>query len=180
MTNHDSSGNPRQGVVTAQADSNMIVVEAVMPQLADTDEWPLLPRVLCFVSIFSRSFGVQFVYCFSFFFTLLEYPHAHICHCSHRRTPSHTYKVEKLCQDMFAGDWCIRHGAVMALREIIKFHGRGAGRRLDGNLDLQNQRWLGDMAVRMILLQPPSIPFLVFIFFCSGPHYLRAGLRSLR
>ena len=63
-------------------------------------------------------------------------------------------EVEELCHDMFAGDWCIRHGAVMALRDILKFHGAGAGRTADGDADEQNQLWLGDMTVLLRCIHP--------------------------
>ena len=33
-------------------------------------------------------------------------------------------RVEELCQDLFSPDWCIRHGACMGLREIVKLQGQ--------------------------------------------------------
>lgn len=36
--------------------------------------------------------------------------------------------TESLCQDLFSASWEVRHGAATALREIVRLHGRGAGR----------------------------------------------------
>jgi len=36
--------------------------------------------------------------------------------------------VNTLLKDMFNTKWEIRHGATTAIREIIKHHGRGAGK----------------------------------------------------
>jgi hypothetical protein len=33
-------------------------------------------------------------------------------------------RVEELCQDLFSPDWCVRQGACLGLREIIKLQGR--------------------------------------------------------
>ena len=36
---------------------------------------------------------------------------------------------ELLCDDLMSPQWEVRHGAVTALRETLKIHGTGAGRR---------------------------------------------------
>ena len=36
---------------------------------------------------------------------------------------------ELLCDDLTSPQWEVRHGAVTALRETLKIHGSGAGRR---------------------------------------------------
>ena len=33
--------------------------------------------------------------------------------------------------DLFSGAWETRHGAASGLREVIKLHGRGAGKSMD-------------------------------------------------
>ncbi|KAI9664076.1 MAG: TATA-binding protein-associated factor mot1 [Bathelium mastoideum] len=66
------------------------------------------------------------------------------------------WPYERLCEllmvDMFDHKWEVRHGAAMALREIIRVHGAGAGRRWgktrSQNDDL-NRRWLDDLACRV-------------------------------
>ena len=66
------------------------------------------------------------------------------------------WPYERLCEllmvDMFDHKWEVRHGAAMALREIIRVHGAGAGRRWGKtsaqNSDL-NRRWLDDLACRV-------------------------------
>ena len=59
---------------------------------------------------------------------------------------------ELLMVDLFDPQWETRHGAAMGLREIVRVHGRGAGRRRgksrDEN-DVLNQRWLDDLACRL-------------------------------
>lgn len=66
------------------------------------------------------------------------------------------WPFERLCDllkvDMFDQNWEIRHGALMALREIIRFHGKGAGRELGKSRaenDALNKRWLDDFACRL-------------------------------
>lgn len=66
------------------------------------------------------------------------------------------WPYERLCDilkvDLFDPQWETRHGAAMGLREIIRVHGRGAGReqgKSRAENDLQNQRWLDDLACRL-------------------------------
>lgn len=60
--------------------------------------------------------------------------------------------MEFLTVDLFDHAWETRHGAAMAIREVIRAHGSGAGRcrgktRLQN--DVLNQRWLEDLACRL-------------------------------
>ncbi|KAH8658782.1 hypothetical protein BGZ60DRAFT_531465 [Tricladium varicosporioides] len=66
------------------------------------------------------------------------------------------WPYERLCEflmvDLFDPQWETRHGAAMGLREIVRVHGRGAGRvksksRSENNV--LNQRWLDDLACRL-------------------------------
>ncbi|KAK8199037.1 SNF2 family DNA-dependent ATPase domain-containing protein [Phyllosticta capitalensis] len=66
------------------------------------------------------------------------------------------WPYERLCEiltvDLFDPNWEIRHGAAMGLREVVRVHGAGAGRRRGKSRalnDLQNQRWLNDMSCRI-------------------------------
>lgn len=36
--------------------------------------------------------------------------------------------INSLLKDLFSTKWEIRHGAATAIREVIKHHGRGAGK----------------------------------------------------
>ncbi|KIM95090.1 hypothetical protein OIDMADRAFT_184188 [Oidiodendron maius Zn] len=59
---------------------------------------------------------------------------------------------EFLMVDLFDPQWETRHGAAMGLREIVRVHGRGAGRRRGKSRDennVLNQRWLDDLACRL-------------------------------
>ena len=66
------------------------------------------------------------------------------------------WPFERLCEvlkaDLFDESWEVRHGAAMALREIIRVHGAGAGRERglnqQGN-DTLNKYWLDDLACRL-------------------------------
>ncbi|EAQ91229.1 hypothetical protein CHGG_03164 [Chaetomium globosum CBS 148.51] len=66
------------------------------------------------------------------------------------------WPYERLCEflkiDLFDAQWETRHGAAMGLREIIRVHGAGAGRRRNksrkGNTEL-NRQWLDDLACRL-------------------------------
>ena len=66
------------------------------------------------------------------------------------------WPFERLCEvlmvDLFDHHWEIRHGAAMALREVIRVHGSGAGREFGKsrrvNEDFNNQ-WLNDLASRL-------------------------------
>ncbi|KAA8568656.1 hypothetical protein EYC84_007665 [Monilinia fructicola] len=66
------------------------------------------------------------------------------------------WPYERLCEflvvDLFDPQWETRHGAAMGLRDIIRVHGAGAGRkqgksRAENNM--LNQRWLDDLACRL-------------------------------
>jgi TATA-binding protein-associated factor len=64
------------------------------------------------------------------------------------------YKVlcEFLMVDLFDPQWETRHGAAMGLREIIRVHGKGAGRvkgKTRTENDVLNQQWLDDLACRL-------------------------------
>ncbi|KAJ2081619.1 TATA-binding protein-associated factor mot1 [Coemansia sp. RSA 988] len=61
--------------------------------------------------------------------------------------------VEMLCINLFDSSWEVRHGAGMALREILKRHGKGAGRIAGCSAEensLRNQRFLEDVSVRLV------------------------------
>lgn len=58
-----------------------------------------------------------------------------------------------LSVDLFDPNWEIRHGAALGLREIVRVHGQGAGRRFGRSRtenDLSNQIWLDDLACRLL------------------------------
>ncbi|EMD00379.1 hypothetical protein BAUCODRAFT_144057 [Baudoinia panamericana UAMH 10762] len=66
------------------------------------------------------------------------------------------WPYERLCEfltvDLFDSQWEIRHGAAMGLREIIRVHGNGAGRRAKKTRpenDRLNGAWLDDLACRI-------------------------------
>ncbi|KAJ5894183.1 hypothetical protein N7495_005874 [Penicillium taxi] len=60
---------------------------------------------------------------------------------------------EFLTMDIFDPNWEVRHGAAMALREVIRVQGASAG-RIDGKTrkenDVLNRKWLDDLACRLI------------------------------
>jgi TATA-binding protein-associated factor len=66
------------------------------------------------------------------------------------------WPFDRLCEflsvDLFDHAWETRHGAAMGLREVIRVHGAGAGRRR-GKTKKQNEnlnrRWLEDLACRL-------------------------------
>jgi TATA-binding protein-associated factor len=67
------------------------------------------------------------------------------------------WPLECMCDflsvDIFDPNWEVRHGAAMALREVVRVQGAGAG-RMEGksrqeNDDL-NRRWLDDLACRLV------------------------------
>jgi len=66
------------------------------------------------------------------------------------------WPFERLCEtlliDLFEPSWEIRHGAAMGLRDVIKVHGKGAG-RVEGKSrrenDEANRRWLDDLTCRL-------------------------------
>ncbi|KAI9656436.1 MAG: TATA-binding protein-associated factor mot1 [Trizodia sp. TS-e1964] len=66
------------------------------------------------------------------------------------------WPYERLCEylmiDLFDPGWEIRHGAAMAIREIIRVHGWGAAREKGkGRVqnDQLNMKWLDDLACRL-------------------------------
>ena len=66
------------------------------------------------------------------------------------------WPFERLCEllivDLFDLHWEVRHGAAMALREVIRVHGAGAGRehgRSRETNDNSNNEWLNDLASRL-------------------------------
>ncbi|KAF7588454.1 TATA-binding protein-associated factor mot1 [Aspergillus hancockii] len=71
--------------------------------------------------------------------------------------PSVAWPYEPMCDfltvDLFDPNWEVRHGAAMALREVIRVQGAGAG-RLHGKSrpenDVLNRKWLDDLACRLL------------------------------
>jgi TATA-binding protein-associated factor len=63
------------------------------------------------------------------------------------------HMCEFLTMDIFDSNWEVRHGAAMALREVIRVQGIAAG-RLDGKSreenDALNRRWLDDLSCRLL------------------------------
>ena len=66
------------------------------------------------------------------------------------------WPFERLCEvltvDLFDHQWEVRHGAAMGLREVVRVHGRGAGRERGRSRvvnDMVNNRWLEDLACRL-------------------------------
>ncbi|KAG2733298.1 hypothetical protein G9P44_004288 [Scheffersomyces stipitis] len=62
---------------------------------------------------------------------------------------------ELLLDDLFNDKWEIRHGAALGLRELIKKHGKGAGRVMNKSReinDTNNAATLEDLAVRLCTL----------------------------
>ncbi|KAF1834434.1 hypothetical protein BDW02DRAFT_569092 [Decorospora gaudefroyi] len=67
------------------------------------------------------------------------------------------WPFERVCSylavELFDYTWEVRHGAAMGIREILRIHGAGAGRRKGlgrAENDRLNQRWLNDLACRLI------------------------------
>lgn len=63
--------------------------------------------------------------------------------------------AENLIQDLFSLKWEVRHGAATALRELIRLHGKGAGKRRNQNhydMDKSHQQWLVDVALRLLIV----------------------------
>ena len=61
--------------------------------------------------------------------------------------------AEFLMVDLFDPCWEIRHGAAMGLREVLRVHGKGAGRKYGKTKlenDRANRRWLDDMCCRLL------------------------------
>ncbi|OAA78116.1 hypothetical protein LEL_04939 [Akanthomyces lecanii RCEF 1005] len=66
------------------------------------------------------------------------------------------WPYDRLCDflkvDIFDPSWETRHGAAMALREVIRVHGGGAGRgpaKSRAENDAANKKWLDDLACRL-------------------------------
>ncbi|KAL4871755.1 hypothetical protein BDV12DRAFT_19376 [Aspergillus spectabilis] len=67
------------------------------------------------------------------------------------------WPYERMCEflmvDIFDSNWEVRHGAAMALREVIRVQGAGAG-RLHGKTRSENsalnRKWLDDLACRLL------------------------------
>jgi TATA-binding protein-associated factor len=67
------------------------------------------------------------------------------------------WPFERMCEfmtvDLFDPYWELRHGAAMGLREVIRVHGAGAGRRFGkskADNDVLNRKWLDDLACRLL------------------------------
>ncbi|KAL4240937.1 btaf1 RNA polymerase II [Mactra antiquata] len=63
------------------------------------------------------------------------------------------YFCECLMSDLFHSQWETRHGAATGLREVVKLHGRGAGKSQDTPADQMstvNQVWLADLSLRLL------------------------------
>ncbi|KAK2582496.1 hypothetical protein KPH14_004798 [Odynerus spinipes] len=61
--------------------------------------------------------------------------------------------AENLCQDLFSQKWEIRHGAATALRELVRLHGKGAGKSRDQNAEEMKEshyQWVIDAALRLL------------------------------
>ncbi|KIW24153.1 uncharacterized protein PV07_09885 [Cladophialophora immunda] len=70
---------------------------------------------------------------------------------------AHDWPFDVMCDflsvDLFDPNWEVRHGAAMGLREVLRVHGRGAGRRYGKSRaenELANRRWLDDLACRLL------------------------------
>jgi TATA-binding protein-associated factor len=71
----------------------------------------------------------------------LEWPFERVC--------------EYLAVELFDYNWEVRHGAAMGLRELLRIHGGGAGRRKGKSRtenDQLTQRWLNDLASRIVCI----------------------------
>lgn len=63
--------------------------------------------------------------------------------------------AETLIQDLFSLKWEVRHGAATALRELIRLHGKGAGKQRHQSLqemDNSHRQWLVDVALRLLIV----------------------------
>ncbi|KAH2752761.1 hypothetical protein KXW10_004254 [Aspergillus fumigatus] len=71
--------------------------------------------------------------------------------------PNPNWPFELMCDilmvDLFDPNWEIRHGAAMALCEVIRIQGAGAGRvqgKSRAENDILNRKWLDDLACRLL------------------------------
>jgi TATA-binding protein-associated factor len=67
------------------------------------------------------------------------------------------WPFERMCEfmtvDLFDPHWEIRHGAAMGIREVVRVHGAGAGRRFGKSRaenDLLSRNWLDDLSCRLL------------------------------
>lgn len=63
--------------------------------------------------------------------------------------------TQEYIDNLFSPSWEMRHGAAIALREIVRLQGKSAGRRLElssASNDKLNQLWLTDMALKAICI----------------------------
>ncbi|XP_033211353.1 TATA-binding protein-associated factor 172 isoform X2 [Belonocnema kinseyi] len=61
--------------------------------------------------------------------------------------------AESLCQDLFSQKWEVRHGAATALRELVRLHGKGAGKSRDQTaqeMAESHRQWVVDAALRLL------------------------------
>ncbi|XP_043463907.1 TATA-binding protein-associated factor 172 [Leptopilina heterotoma] len=61
--------------------------------------------------------------------------------------------AETLCQDLFSQKWEVRHGAATALRELVRLHGKGAGKSRDQTekeMEESHRKWVVDAALRLL------------------------------
>lgn len=72
---------------------------------------------------------------------------------------SNEWPFEVMCDflayDLFSPNWEVRHGAALGLREVLRVHGKGAGRQFGKTRienDIMNDRWLDDMACRLLVV----------------------------
>ncbi|XP_033321370.1 histone acetyltransferase 1 [Megalopta genalis] len=61
--------------------------------------------------------------------------------------------AESLRQDLFSQKWEVRHGAATALRELVKLHGKGAGKSRAQTMEEMEEchhQWIIDAALRLL------------------------------
>ncbi|XP_050546449.1 TATA-binding protein-associated factor 172 [Daktulosphaira vitifoliae] len=61
--------------------------------------------------------------------------------------------VKPLLKNLFSTKWEVRHGAATALREVVKHHGRGAGKYANqpsDQMEISHQSWLEDVSLRLL------------------------------
>lgn len=60
---------------------------------------------------------------------------------------------EQLCLDLFSPYWEVRHGSALAIREIVKVQGSGAGKITGQSRESNDKRhseWLADLSIRLL------------------------------
>ncbi|KAH9923909.1 SNF2 chromatin remodeling protein [Epithele typhae] len=63
--------------------------------------------------------------------------------------------VKLLEVDLFSAAWEVRHGAAMALREVLKLQGKFGGMKADSSWDenlLAHEKWCNDLAVKFLCI----------------------------